>query len=464
MTTMLSLTPDQVFPTLRRHMLVDGFDQMVVDLQKSQGHYIYDSLNRRRYLDLFGFFATAPVGHNHPALHDDAFKRKILSVALMKPSNSDFYTVEMAEFVATFAEYAMPESLPHLFLISGGALAVENALKAAFDWKVRKNFQKGARTEKGHQVIHFKQAFHGRSGYTLSLTNTADPRKTKHFPKFHWPRITNPKLTFPLDEANLAHAQKLEAQAEAEIKQALHEHGDDIAAIIIEPIQGEGGDNHFRGEFLQTLRTLADENDLLLIFDEVQTGVGLTGKIWCFQHFGVEPDLLAFGKKTQVCGIMAGRRIEEVEGHVFEEPSRINSTWGGNLVDMVRFRKYLEIIVAENLVENAAKVGAYFLDRLHGLQAAFPQAVSNVRGRGLMIAFDLPNGEQRTRFLQTALKHGMIALGCGERSVRFRPALDFTPARVDEALDIIHRALTEVAGAPGQSSSLTEKEQAKFEL
>ena len=438
---MLKVSPEQVVSVLRKHMLVDGYDQMVVDLRRSHGSYIYDSLNQREFLDLFGFFATAPVGHNHPALNDEEFKEKILSAALMKPSNSDFYTVEMAEFVETFSRYAIPENLPHLFLVSGGALAVENALKAAFDWKVRKNFQKGYKEERGHQVIHFKEAFHGRSGYTLSLTNTADPRKTQYFPKFHWPRITNPKITFPLNEANLEKVVQLERRAVAEIKEAIRQNPDDIAAIIIEPIQGEGGDNHFRKEFFEQLRTLADENEIMLIFDEVQTGVGLTGKMWCYQNFGVEPDMIAFGKKTQVCGFLCGRRIEEVENHVFQESSRINSTWGGNLVDMVRFRKYLEIIVTENLIENTRKVGAYFLGRLHELQAAFPHMVSNVRGRGLMLAFDLPDGATRDALLKTTFENGLIALASGHRAVRFRPVLDLSESVVDAAMRILKESL-----------------------
>ena len=276
---MLKLAPKDVFPTLNEHMLVDGYSEIVVDLQKSEGNYIYDSLSGRKYLDMFSYFATAPIGHNHPAMHDPEFEEKILSVAIMKPSNSDFYSTEMAEFVQTFSKYAIPEQLPYLFLVSGGALAVENALKAAFDWKVRRNFQKGIKEEKGSQVIHFKEAFHGRSGYTLSLTNT-DKRKTKYFPKFNWPRITNPKILFPFNEVNLDKVVALENQAIDEIKAAIHECSDDIAAMIIEPIQGEGGDNHFRKEFFQKLRTVADESDILLIFDEVQTGIGLTGKMW----------------------------------------------------------------------------------------------------------------------------------------------------------------------------------------
>ena len=150
--------------------------------------------------------------------------------------------------------------------------------------------------------------------------------------------------------------------------QFVTERGVDIAAIIIEPIQGEGGDNHFRGEWLQTLRRICDENEMLLIFDEVQCGMGTTGRNWCCEHFGVMPDLMAFGKKAQVCGVMAGPRLDEVKDNAFRLPSRLNSTWGGNFTDMVRSTHFLRIIEEENLVENAGVVGEHFLNRLLELQ------------------------------------------------------------------------------------------------
>lgn len=459
---MLKLTPKDVFPTLNEHMLVDGYSEIVVDLQKSEGNYIYDSLSGRKYLDMFSYFATAPIGHNHPAMHDPEFKEKILSVAIMKPSNSDFYSTEMAEFVQTFSKYAIPEQLPYLFLVSGGALAVENALKAAFDWKVRRNFQKGIKEEKGSQVIHFKEAFHGRSGYTLSLTNT-DKRKTKYFPKFNWPRITNPKILFPFNEGNLDKVVALENQAIDEIKAAIHECSDDIAAMIIEPIQGEGGDNHFRKEFFQKLRTVADESDILLIFDEVQTGIGLTGKMWCYEHFGVNPDMLVFGKKTQVCGFLCSKRIDEVDDNVFHESGRLNSTWGGNLVDMVRFRKYLEIIVTDKLIENTCNVGEYFLTELLQLEDEFDNIVSRVRGRGFMIAFDLPNSEIRNQFLSKTFENGLIVLPSGERSIRFRPSLNLPRELVDETLGILRESLADVLNMNGASFARV-KDEAKAEL
>jgi len=441
----VSVKPTEVHDVLRKHMLVDGFP-LVLDLEKSHGTYLYDSSEGREYLDFFTFFASSALGHNHPRLLEKDFLDKLTRVAVNKPSNSDLYTIEMAEFVETFARIAVPEGMPNLFFISGGALAVENALKAAFDWKVRKNFSKGIKEEKGHKVIHFRDAFHGRTGYTMSLTNT-DPTKTDYFPKFDWPRIENPKVKFPLEE-HLDEVVEAEKRAIEAIEKVLAEDGDDIAAIIIEPIQGEGGDNHFRPEFFRELRRIADENDVILIFDEVQTGVGLTGKMWCHQHFGVEPDIMAFGKKTQVCGIMASNRINEVDS-VFKVSSRINSTWGGNLVDMVRSKRIFEIIEEENLVENAARMGDILQGHLLELQKDFGELVSNARGRGLFCAFDLTDTKMRDNFVTTCMHNGILILKCGERTVRFRPPLNVSKEEIDKAAEILRKSLIEMKEKSG---------------
>lgn len=436
------IDPKEVHASLSRHMLVDGFD-LVVDLKRSQGSYLYDSRYNKKYLDFFTFFASGSVGMNHPKMVEPEFLEKLGYVAVNKPSNSDAYTVEMAEFVETFARIAKPEYFQYAFFVDGGALAVENAIKTAFDWKVRKNFQKGFTEERGRMVIHFRRAFHGRSGYTMSLTNT-DPTKTNYFPKFKWPRIHNPAVRFPLNEANLAQVKKEEAMALQEIKEAIINNRDDIAALIIEPIQAEGGDNHFRPEFLQALRTICDENEMLLVFDEVQTGIGITGRMWAHEHF-VKPDLMTFGKKTQVCGFMSSKRIDDVLENVFHKPSRINSTFGGNLVDMVRFQRILEIIEEEQLVANAATVGEHVLGQLRSLEDEFPGLVSNTRGLGLFCALDLDTAQNRDQLRTKAYEEGLILIGCGDHSIRFRPPLTISKAEVDEGFVIIRSALREIS-------------------
>jgi L-lysine 6-transaminase len=435
----LSISPAEVHATLARHILADGFP-IVFDYEKSHGAWVHDAKTGREYLDFLTFFGSSPVGYNHPRLKDPEFQRVLLRVAQLKPSLSDLYSVEYAQFVDTMARLAVPSYLPHLFFVEGGALAIENALKTAFDWKVRRNKARGIAGEKGSQVIHFREAFHGRSGYTLSLTNT-DPRKTDFFPKFPWPRIENPKLRFPLTREVEADVEAAEERALEQIRRAFEDNPDDIAAIIIEPIQAEGGDNHFRPEFLQALERTARENECFFIVDEVQTGVGLTGRMWAHEHYGIKPDALAFGKKTQVCGFMAGPKVDQEPENVFKVPSRINSTWGGGLTDMVRFGRFLEIVHEERLVDNARTVGAHLLAGLEGVQRVRGGLVSNARGRGLMIAFDLPTTEQRDRAQKRIMDAGLMLLTCGVRSIRFRPPLNLGTAEADTALDLLRRGL-----------------------
>lgn len=430
---------------LKKHILKDGYD-MVMDLEKSHGCWVYDSEHNRKLLDFFTCFATIPVGYNHPdMLNDEVFKKNLLQAALINPSNSDVYTTQYAQFMQTFERVAMPSYMKYAFFIAGGALAIENALKVAMDWKVQKNFAKGYTQEKGHKVIHFKEAFHGRSGYTMSLTNT-DPAKTKWFAKFEWPRIDNPKIVFPFTDARHEDLERREQLAINQIKMAFHQYKDEVCAILIEPIQSEGGDNHFRKEFMQELRKLADAHEALLIYDEVQIGVGPTGKFWAHEHFGADarPDILVFAKKMQICGLLAGPRVDEVPNNCFTVPSRINSTWGGNLVDMVRADKILQIIEEHKLVENAAAMGDYLLAGLERVAAKHPEVVTNVRGRGLICAFDLPTMEYRNKFVSTGMEKEVLYLGCGSRSIRFRPGLIIGKPEIDRGLEVMEEVLTQL--------------------
>jgi L-lysine 6-transaminase len=434
--TSLAVSPSKVIAELEKHILVDGF-KIVFDAEKSRGARFVDAASGRQYIDLYGFYASQPIGFNHPYFDRPEVKADLLTAAKVKVANPDVYTVQFATFVKTFARVVGLPPLERYFFIEGGALAVENALKAAMDWKVRKNLAAGL-GERGTEIIHFERAFHGRSGYTMSLTNT-DPRKIAHFAKFPWPRVSTPSLDFSLPSAQRTQAViEAEKLAEKQIHYVLAQKGTDIAAIIIEPIQGEGGDNHFRGEFLQALRRICDENNVLLIFDEVQCGMGITGKNWCCEHFGVLPDLLVFGKKAQVCGVMAGPRIDEVKDNCFRLPSRISSTWGGNFTDYVRSTHFLRIIEGENLVENARIRGETFISELQGLARKHP-VMSAVRGRGLMMAFDLPNGAARDAFWKGAYELGLLVVRCGERSIRLRPVLDVKEDVLHEALRIIEK-------------------------
>ncbi|HXV75624.1 MAG TPA: L-lysine 6-transaminase [Candidatus Polarisedimenticolaceae bacterium] len=428
-----TVTPDGVIPTLERRILVDGF-HVVLDLDRSSGSRLRDARDGKEYLDCFSFFASSPLGINHPAMMEPAFLDRLARVAVNKVSNADFYTDVYAEFVEAVDRIARPASMRYFFFIEGGALAVENALKAAFDWKVRLNRAAGVGGERGHGVLHLEHAFHGRSGYTLSLTNTADPRKTMYYPKFDWPRIPSPAIRFPLDDAERARLHGAEDEALDQARRQLEQAQGGVAAIILEPIQGEGGDRHFRTRFLRGLRELADRYEALLIFDEIQTGVGMTGRFWAFEHHDVEPDILVFAKKMQVGGLMAGDRIDRVPDNVFHVPSRINSTWGAHIVDMLRASRMLAVIRDEGLVERAEITGRRLLTGLAESAARHGGSIDNVRGRGLMCAIDLPGTELRDRAVRTAMTNGVIVLPCGERSIRFRPALTISEHEIDEAV------------------------------
>ena len=435
------MEPRTVLPSLERHLLVDGLD-LVLDLDASHGSWLVDARDGTEYLDMFSYFASSALGMNHPALHTAEAEARLLRAARHKPSNSDVYTPELAEFVAAFERVLGVDELPYLFFIEGGALAVENACKAAFDWKSQHNEDAGRSPELGTRVLHLRHAFHGRSGYTMSLTNT-DPRKIARFPKFSWPRIPSPALRFPLDEHDEAN-RSAEDDALRAARDAFAATPHDIALALVEPIQGEGGDNHLSARFLRELQALAHDHDALFGVDEVQTGAGFTGTPWAFQQLDVEPDLVAFGKKLHIGGVLGGGRLDEVDHHVFRAASRINSTFGGNLTDMVRATIMLEVYESEGLIERAAKLGEHLLERLQWLEHRH-DGLTQARGRGLWAAIDVHDGA-----LRDTVRHRLLAdeqvvlLGCGTRTLRFRPTMTVTVDELDEAVDALDRTMSAV--------------------
>jgi L-lysine 6-transaminase len=439
------LPPSDVLSVLGRHVLIDGFD-LVCDLERSRGSTIVDARTGERYLDLYSFFASAPLGINPPELVDDpAFLGYLGRIAVNKPANPDIASVAYAEFVETFARVLGDPELPHLFFVEGGAPAVENALKCAFDWKSRHNEAAGRSGELGRRVLHLRHAFHGRGGYTLSVTNT-DPVKTARFPAFDWPRIDSPAVTFPCTGANLTAVREAEARALAQAEAAFAGYPHDIACFLAEPIQSEGGDRHLRPEFLTAMAALCRRHDALFVLDEVQTGAGATGSAWAYQQLGLAPDVVAFGKKVQLGGVMAGRRVDEVADNVFRVPGRINSTWGGGLVDMVRSRRMMEIMESDGLFERAAVLGRGLLADLVDLAGRHPGLVSNARGRGLLCAIDLPGRRPRDaalRLLRT--EERVLLLPAGKRAIRFRPALTVTAEELAIGVKALDRVLTRVA-------------------
>lgn len=410
------INPYQVHNVLKQNMLVDGFP-LVYDPINSHGYYLKDAVTGKNYLDAFSFFGSQPISHNHPELYETKFVKK-MELAKYNPSNSDFYTIEMAEFVKKFSKMCVMENFKYLHFVSGGTLAVENALKTAFDRNFRLN--NGKINENMLKILHFKNCFHGRSGYCMSMTNT-DPVKYKYFPKFDWPRMDYPAIDFSSNDAE--ELKNRETTIMTKIIGLLKSQPE-ISAIIVEPIQCEGGDNHMSADFYKFLRDITEYYDKLFILDEVQTGIGLTGKMWCYEHFNYKtPDIICFGKKTQVCGIMVSDKLDNLDKHVFNESSRINSTWGGNLTDMIRATKHFEIIEKYDLIKNSEIRGAELLSLLQSLSIVYP-IITNVRGKGLLCSFDLPDKKIRDKFINVAFENNVLLLGAGEKTIRLRPYLD----------------------------------------
>ena len=436
------IDPNPIVANVRPRVVPIDRTTPIIDFERSQGARMYDRSVGRAIIDFASHYASLPLGYNHPDFFEPEYEKELLMVSRIKVANLDVLSDSYVSFLDTFVRVVGPDNFCKYFFVEGGALAVENAMKAAFDWKIHRNLSKG-NGERGTEILHFREAFHGRSGYTLSVTNTADPNKIRYFPKFPWPRVINPKMSFPFEGQAVEDTLELEAQAMRQIEEIFAEKGEDIAAILIEPIQGEGGDNHFRPEFLRFLRNIADEHDTLLIFDEVQTGMGMTGTAWAFQQLGVAPDIIAFAKKAQLGGIIAGPKLMQEKKNVFTVPSRISSTWGGSLTDMVRSRKYLEIIERENLMANAAARGAEIMAALHGI-AHRTELITNLRGRGLFIAFDLIHPETRGAIVDKLYDNNLMVLVCGNSSIRFRPHLNVTSDVIGEALQILEDTLNSV--------------------
>ncbi|MDO8526322.1 MAG: aminotransferase class III-fold pyridoxal phosphate-dependent enzyme [Deltaproteobacteria bacterium] len=432
----------KAWKTLKKRLLIDGY-HIVIDFKKSKGAHLYNQLDHKTYLDFYSFFGSLPVGFHHPGLKNKAYQKALIEVAQTKVALSDVYSPHFARFIDVFDTTALRKQYRHLFFVEGGAPAVENALKVAFDWKTQLNLKKGLKIE-ANNIIHFQQCFHGRIGYTLSMTDSPDPRKTQYFPKLPWSRILNPKINVYEEESLPPTVEAREQEALQQIDAVLNQFGPETAAILIEPLQSEGGDNHFRPEFLQKLRDIADEKDVLLIFDEVQTGLGLSGQWWTYENYKVKPDILVFAKKMQVGGIAVTDRIDK-EGtpNCFNTSSRINSTFGGNLTDMVRATRYIEIIQEYKLLKNIRERGKQFLNGFQLLSHTYP--LTNIRGLGGLLAFDVPNEELRKKIVKTAIeKEQLLILACGKRSVRFRPSLSITEKEVEEGFNRLDKTLKQV--------------------
>ncbi|KAF5873707.1 putative 4-aminobutyrate aminotransferase protein [Botrytis fragariae] len=417
---------DKVFDTRSLNMLAN--------YQKSLGNYISDP-DGNVLLDVYAQIASIPVGYSNPHLLKAAQSEQMASAIINRPALGNFPSHDWADILKTGILKVAPKGLDQVFTAMAGSDANETAYKAAFMYR-RQQERGGAHVEFSEEdiassmlnqapgapqlsIMSFKTAFHGRLFGSLSTTRSKPIHKLD-IPAFDWPQATFPLLKYPLED-HVVENQKIEEEALADVERIITTHHLPPCAVVVEPIQSEGGDNHASPAFFRGLRALTKKHNVLLIVDEVQTGVGATGKFWAHEHWNLDtpPDMVTFSKKAQTAGYYFGN--PELRPN---KPYRQFNTWMGDPARAILFRAIIEEIERLDLVNNTAKVGDYLYGELERLAKQYPGEIQNLRGKGqgTFLAFD---SNRRDEVLKKAKSVGINIGGSGERAVRLRPMLIF---------------------------------------
>lgn len=417
---------------------------MMTNYQNSYGNYIAD-LDGNVLLDVYAQIASIPVGYSNPALMQAAMSPEMISALINRPAMGNFPQHDWAEILETGMLRVAPKGCNQVFTALAGSDANELAYKAAFMWRRRQErggpdvdfTQEEISSAMNNQgpgspnmsILSFKTAFHGRLFGSLSTTRSKPIHKLD-IPAFDWPQASFPALKYPLEEHAEENARE-EQRCLEEVENLITTFHSPPAAVIIEPVQSEGGDNHASPAFFRGLRALTRKHNVLLIVDEVQTGVGATGKFWAHEHWGLEdpPDMVTFSKKAQTAGYYFGN--PELRPN---KPYRQFNTWMGDPARALLFRAIIQEVERLNLVQNTAETGDYLFKGLQDLSKKYPSEIQNLRGKGqgTFIAWDSP---RRDEVLKKAKGVGINIGGSGERAVRLRPMLIFQKRHADILLD-----------------------------
>ena len=389
--------------TSKRNLARSTKFNIKLDFSRSHGSYLYDHHTQKEYLDFFGMYASLPLGYNHPIFNTSEFKEEYLRTASFKVNNCEFVSAETLAFDRLFVEYAGKNLFKHFHYTCTGALAVEAAIKTCIE-------HGGCRLPR---ILSFNNSFHGINsygGFVTSRFSGADARLNG------FPEIFSVKVDCDLN------------QVEEEI---LKNH---LTCILVEPIQCSSGDRHHDKHFFQGLRELCNLYKVPLVFDEIQVGFGGTGKLWYFEYLDIVPDVVIFGKKTQLSGIM----VREGFGEIFSPGKniRLEVTWDGDVADMVRCKHIIKAYEENNILQNVCKQAELLKTGL----SKFKQ-IKNLRNCGLIMAFDLKNRIERDKIVDGLFKNGFLCNSTADRSIRLRPNLNLSAQDVNEALRIFKTVL-----------------------
>ncbi|KAM0334177.1 hypothetical protein ACHAQA_001197 [Verticillium albo-atrum] len=424
---------------------------MLTDFNKSIGNYIADP-DGNVLLDVYAQIASIPLGYNNPALIAASKTPDMVSAIVNRPALGNFPSHDWASILRTGILKAAPPGLNQVFTAMAGSDANETAYKAAFMYRrqqerggpdvpfteeeISSSMNNASPGAANLSILSFKTGFHGRLFGSLSTTRSKPIHKLD-IPAFDWPQATFPLLKYPLDKY-AAENEAAEAASLAEVEHLIKTHPSPPAAVIVEPIQSEGGDNHASPAFFRGLREVTLKHNVLLIVDEVQTGIGATGKLWAHEHWDLPtpPDMVTFSKKAQAAGYYYANK--DLRPNL---PYRQFNTWMGDPVRALLFRAIHDEVRAHNLVERTAQVGAYLYAGLERLAAKYPEQIANLRGkdRGTFIAFDSP---RRDEVLKTAKTLGVNIGGSGASAVRLRPMLVFEEGHADILLETLEKIVS----------------------
>lgn len=432
-----------------------GSVKLFIDYEKSIGNYMVDA-DGNTFLDIITQISSIPLGYNHPALIEALRDQANMAEFVNRPCLGFLPPKQFISRISNALLEVAPKGLTEVQTMACGSCSVENALKAAFIY-YRDQQRGGAPPTKEElhttmwnqspgspqlSAISFDGGFHGRTMGALSCTHSKAIHKLD-VPAFDWPIAQFPRYKYPL-EANAQENAQEDQRCLANVDQLIHDYRDKapVAAMIVEPIQSEGGDFHGSPEFFKGLRRICNQNKIGLIVDEVQTGCGPTGRFWAHEHFNMEdaPDFVTFSKKMLLGGYFYKPEFRPNQAY------RVFNTWMGDPSKLILLEQVIAVIQKENLLAKIEQTGSRLQKGLHELQAKFHGLVSNVRGRGTFCALDFPDGSTRDKALEQLALHGVYAGGCGEKSVRVRTALVFNEKHADILLERLNTVLGKMSG------------------